>query len=342
MSARMTRGALERWAATPPAAHEAADVLMALIALGDALRLGIEIPAPLRGWMANLLPADVEAALAPLAAEVVGGGVRRLGDAESVQRAVMRIAMAKGWRAASIAPLAALRLASSRAKSSAAVPAEASSVTAQAELEPLADGSVRAAVPDDDIVLAYVRRGALARYVEGVALQNRAFAEELTASIDALIDSGEVVGDRARAWRGRVVAGRPTNVSSMRRRRWVAFGTLSLASVALLVAVGASYVAEQKEHSRILSAKDSELAELQAELDKLTEDLRKQDEAVALAAAALASAQSDADRRAAEAKLSAAVAEQRKTDAAMKARTSKRSPRAACTCQVGDPLCSCL
>lgn len=350
MSARITREALQRWAGAPPAAHERTEVLAALIALGEALRVGIEIPGPLRDWMASLLQSDVEAALAAEAvrrSEVEEGGALAapLGpdDAASAERAVMRIAMARGWSVSAIAGLETLRGASRRAGASAAAPAGESPAPPQVEPGPLADGSVRAAVPDDDIVLSYVRRGAMARYVEGVALQNGAFAEELAACIDALVDADEAVGDRARSWRGRVAPARPSNVSSRRARRWAVVGSLSLAATVLLSIGGASYFAKQKEE-HIRAANDSELAQQRTELEKLTADLKRQEEAVALAVAEAASARSDAERAAAQAKLGAALAEQHRTAAALSAGTSKKpsSPRAACTCQAGDPLCSCL
>jgi len=59
----------------------------------------------------------------------------------------------------------------------------------------------REEIPDDDVVVGYITRGALAAYVEGVAACNAEFCEELVACIDGLDEAGEVISDVARAWR---------------------------------------------------------------------------------------------------------------------------------------------
>jgi hypothetical protein len=79
-------------------------------------------------------------------------------------------------------------------------------------------------------------------------------------------------------------------------------------------------------------------------------DLKAQSDAIATAQSEAASAKSDADRLAAQQKLAAAQAEQKRTQANIaniQSRPvgntpSKGTPRPACTCQAGDPLCSCL
>jgi hypothetical protein len=71
---------------------------------------------------------------------------------------------------------------------------------------------------------------------------------------------------------------------------------------------------------------------------------------MAAAQGELANAKSDADRANAQAKLAAAQDQQRRTQAniaAVKAanpavKPGGNTPKAACTCQAGDPLCSCL
>ena len=69
-----------------------------------------------------------------------------------------------------------------------------------ADLE-LPEDVIRTAVPDDDIVLAYVMRGALPKYVEGVARTNDDFRAELEAVIDGLEEAGETISLKAQAWR---------------------------------------------------------------------------------------------------------------------------------------------
>jgi hypothetical protein len=195
----------------------------------------------------------------------------------------------------------------------------------------LPDEIVREAVPDDDIVLAYVTRGAMARYVEGLAAKNAAFREELEACIDGLEEAGESVSAAARAWRAPSAVVVPIHAKRPRNwlRRWA---PIALAAAFVLV-VGGYHQAQVREAERIQAEKERELAQTQAQLAKLQEE-------IAAAQSELATAKSDADRANAEAKLAAARAQQKATAAAGKPKSS--GAKAACNCQPGDPLCSCL
>lgn len=101
-----------------------------------------------------------------------------------------------------------------------------------------------------------------------------------------------------------------------------------------------------EENSGAAKAKAADEA-AKAQLDKLTNDLKQQTEAITAAQGEVASAKSEADRVVAQAKLVAAQEQQRRTQAniaALKGGGDGRptTPRPACTCQAGDPLCSCL
>lgn len=63
--------------------------------------------------------------------------------------------------------------------------------------------AIRHIVPSDEVVTRYVTRGALSRYVEGVAAANEAFVQDLAACIDAVLAAREDVGLVARRWRKR-------------------------------------------------------------------------------------------------------------------------------------------
>lgn len=215
----------------------------------------------------------------------------------------------------------------------------------------LPDSVVGEAVPDDDIVLAYVTRGAMARYVEGVAARNGDFREELRACIDGLEVAGEPISAAARAWRepAAVVVPIPTaprpGIASRggALRRWA---PLVLAA-GLVLALGGYHRSRTAEAERVQQEKERNLAESEARLMKLQAELKEQAEAVAAAEAALASARSEADRAAAEASLKAAQSREQKTAESLRAGTAAGRPKAsgakaACQCKPGDPLCSCL
>jgi hypothetical protein len=202
---------------------------------------------------------------------------------------------------------------------------------------------IRTAVPDDDIVLAYVTRGALAKYVEGVAQTNDDFRAELEAVIDGLEDAGETVSLKAQAWRSRNTAQQPSVRTAKRRISF--WAPVALAAAFLLVA--GTFKVRADRADRIQAEKDREIAAKQADLDRLMRLLKEQQEAVAVAQAEAANAKDESDRIAAQAKLAAAQEQQRATTKSISAAAAGRPARtsnakAACTCQAGDPLCSCL
>lgn len=209
----------------------------------------------------------------------------------------------------------------------------------------LPDAIVREAVPDDDIVLAYVTRGAMARYVEGVAARSSAFREELLACIDGLEEAGENVSAAARAWRSPATAVVPLRAAP-KKRGWTTWTAIALAA-ALLVVAGGYHRSQMQEAARAQAQKERELEEAKAQLAKLQADLKAQQEAIEVAQNELASAKSDADRANAQARLAAAQQKQAATMAATRPANAagskpKSSAKAACNCQPGDALCSCL
>lgn len=241
----------------------------------------------------------------------------------------------------------------------------------EAPLE-LPDEIVRAAVPDDDIVLAYVTRGVLARYVEGVAAKNAAFREELRACIEGLEDAGEASSAAAKAWYGAdprthahehgpepgheqgVASAVPANVVPLAPKREPLFAswqrwTFAAMAAAFVLGIAVHHQHQRNETRRMEAQKQRELAEQQAQLDRLIADLKAQQDALAGAQAELANARSDQERMMAQAKLAAAQEKQRATasqfsavKSSARAGGSTGSAKAACNCQPGDPLCSCL
>ena len=211
----------------------------------------------------------------------------------------------------------------------------------------LPDEIVREAVPDDDIVLAYVTRGTMARYVEGVAAKNADFREELIACIEGLEEAGETISAVARAWREPSAAVVPIHAMPRKNAllRW-----WPVAAAAAFVLVAGAYHHEQqneREAQRVEALRREEIAAQNARLAKLMADLKEQQEAMALAQSELTNARSDADRANAQAKLAAAQEQQKATMSSVSAVKAAAGPRssaakAACNCQPGDPLCSCL
>jgi len=394
---------VQRWNADLP--RTPSDVLDALVSIGDALRSEVEIPQALRMWMRELGRAEVEAAIAPLVDDARSWAtspdmgarptLQQREQAESVRRAVIRIAMQGQWSLPTLTALTTLGEALARctatdssAASNAAESAESALLDAHLDgaLAPKqatqATQATQDAVPDDDIVLAYANRGALARYVEGVAAVNADFREELAACIDALVHAEETVSDAARAWRRNVAmtsnhdgasqsrvavaadqesrmidaitakASKPVvNLASARRaRRNTLLATLSLAAAIVFGVVGFSQYASMKESARLETEKQKELSAKQAELDRLLTELKEREEAVRRAEAEAANAKSEAERSIAMARLAAAQEQQKATQASVERRATKAgggaqktgNPRAACTCSAGDPLCSCL
>ncbi len=121
-----------------------------------------------------------------------------------------------------------------------------------------------------------------------------------------------------------------------------------VALVLLAAACGKTDDARQRAERE---AQTAQLAEQKARLDRLTRDLEQEGVAIAEAQQQVMLATSDVEREAARTKLRAAEARQRATQAELAALQPRRedlrprdaaTPRPACTCQAGDPLCSCL
>jgi colicin import membrane protein len=128
-----------------------------------------------------------------------------------------------------------------------------------------------------------------------------------------------------------------------------------VAGLLLIGAVGAgvAFKINNDKATAIQAAKDQEIAQKQAQLDKLMSDLKAQSDQVEQLNSAVANAKSDADRVAAQQRLADAQKAQQATQAQVAniRRTGgggggggggATKPRPACTCQAGDPLCSCL
>jgi flagellar basal body-associated protein FliL len=119
---------------------------------------------------------------------------------------------------------------------------------------------------------------------------------------------------------------------------------------------GVAFKINNDKAAAIQAAKDQEIAQKQAQLDKLMADLKEESDKVAQLNDAVTNAKSDADRAAAQQRLADAQKAQQATQAQVaniRRATSgggggggggggTPKPRPACTCQAGDPLCSCL
>jgi colicin import membrane protein len=113
---------------------------------------------------------------------------------------------------------------------------------------------------------------------------------------------------------------------------------------------GIAFKVNNDKAAAIQAAKDQEIATQKAAMDKLMADLKAQNDQVEQLNSAVANAKSDADRIAAQQRLADAKQAQQATQAQVAniRRTggsnpgTSTKPRPACTCQAGDPLCSCL
>ncbi len=142
-------------------------------------------------------------------------------------------------------------------------------------------------------------------------------------------------------------------VSQDKKKKQLTFIALGIGAVLILGAGGGGYAfwKSGQEQAKVTAAKNAEIAEQKAQLDKLMADLRAQNDQMQAAQAEIASAKSDADRIAAQQKV-AALQERQKTTQTNIANVQRgpgttapprnTTPRPACTCQAGDPLCSCL
>lgn len=221
-------------------------LLTPLARMGDALRLGVELPRSIRRWSDALERRELQGALAALldetaawtlpiglsAAPIDDPGltfvVWRRDEAESVRHAVRRICLPKQldpFELAEFATLETVLVALDRAMGALLSRADVGRLLGtRAAMEPAwADGfqgraegsqeergafaeerwreSIQESVPSDELITRYVTRGAMSRYVEGVAAANTIFAGDLAACIDALLEAREDVGLIARRWR---------------------------------------------------------------------------------------------------------------------------------------------
>lgn len=144
-------------------------------------------------------------------------------------------------------------------------------------------------------------------------------------------------------------------LSQDKQKKNLTYIAVGIGAVLVFGGVGGGYAfySHAKEQERIQALKDEEIRQKEEQLNKLMADLKAQNDAVSQAQAEAANAKSDADRLAAQAKLAAAQENARKTQAkiaGVRGGGGKSgggggggaTPRPACTCQAGDPLCSCL
>lgn len=246
---RLTEAALEgigKSLTTSPIPNEL--LLTPLARIGDALRLGVDLPSGIRRWSDGLELEALQAAVASLIRETatwnfpdaksgdpfLAGVLRRRDEAESVRLAVRRICLPRRIDPNSLTELAALDVVLSTVDDVIGTLVSGDEVAtllgARAPMDPRwADAfeareqgvveascftgqekrvvaSLQESVPSDEIVTRYITRGALSGYVEAVAAQNLAFADDLAACVDALLLARETVGLVARRWRARASA----------------------------------------------------------------------------------------------------------------------------------------
>ncbi len=219
-----------------------------LARIGDALRLGIEIPWAIRRWSDGLSRPELQGALAALIDETAtwtfpegeSAGrtddpslsfiVRRRDETESVRHAVRRICLPQRFDPHDLAEFAALETVLVTLDSTMGALLSRADVVrllgTRAAMDPTwadrfqerGEGSreehaapakerwpesIRESVPSDEVTTRYATRGAMSRYVEGVAAVNEIFARDLAACIDVLLAAHEDVGLVARRWRKR-------------------------------------------------------------------------------------------------------------------------------------------
>ena len=127
--------------------------------------------------------------------------------------------------------------------------------------------------------------------------------------------------------------------------------SIGISALLVLGAAGGAlaYRQSQIRAAEIAAAHAAERAENEAKMTKLMDELKSQTDAIAALQMELLHAQNDADRKAAEAKLLEMQEQQNRTRTRIAAARSNAggapgpaAPKPACTCQAGDPLCSCL
>jgi colicin import membrane protein len=133
--------------------------------------------------------------------------------------------------------------------------------------------------------------------------------------------------------------------------------TMIAVGVGVLLVLGAvgggvAFKINNDKAQAIQKQQQDDLTAKQAQLDKLMADLKAQSDQVDQLTGAVANAQSDKDRADAQARLLAARQAQATTQARVvsiqksggngNTGSAPTKARPACTCQTGDPLCSCL
>jgi hypothetical protein len=206
-------------------------------------------------------------------------------------------------------------------------------------------------IPDDAVVTAYLYKGALARYVEGVANRNPLFFRELRIIAEASARDA-LLHPRALAFLDVAPAPASTSETAPRppppphRGRSARPWLIALcAFAALLVLAGLAKVAIHRT-----PAERAQIETRDAELRLLEDQLRAQGEAIERAQREAKEAKTDAERAEAARKLAAVTREQRATSAALAGLNAATRapapatsrPRPPCTCKPADPLCSCL
>ena len=207
--------------------------------IGDALRMGLEIPSAVRSWMKGWSSSPISAASRSLVGEIDGLTPSSTSDDEALAAILLkrdsvesvRVAIVR-WlidRNASTADVPALdeldralvdldtRLQHHVTRSAAegllgarAVVLGSMSWTTTLDDDPLKederssliwDESLLAVTPSDESVTRYITEGSLAPYIEGFAQRESSFAEELVATIDSALGDREEVSWIARIWR---------------------------------------------------------------------------------------------------------------------------------------------
>ena len=143
-------------------------------------------------------------------------------------------------------------------------------------------------------------------------------------------------------------------VNQDQKKKQLTYIALGIGALLIFGAAGGGYAFYRSGQAQAEEAKrhNAEIAEKQAQLDKLMADLKSTNDAMTAAQAEIASAKSDADKQAAQARVVALQAQAQRQQTAVTQVQSRptgpavgkpnNTPRPACTCQAGDPLCSCL
>lgn len=284
----------------------------ALERIGDALRTGLEIPSPVRSWMKTWPSTSINAASRSLVDELNRSSLPTASDenalaailhkrdsVESVRVAIARWSIDRNASSADIPGFDELdravvsldkrlqhlvtRSAAEALLGARAVALGSTSWTATLDDDPLTqdrdsslvwDDSFLAVAPSDESVTRYITDGSLAPYIEGFALRDSSFAEDLVATIDSALTDRDEVSWIARIWRRKANATRPvhdtTEIRLLPRQRLAAatgdLEPLLAASVRLgrvgVLAAQARLVATETEISLRMIAKPGVISEL--------------------------------------------------------------------------------